>query len=496
MNKAVRYMLKVIVQKWWVCAILGVLATLLIVLFMGRGQDVWFDESYSIVLAQQPFDKLLNLTAVDAHPPLYYVLLKVWGELFGWSELALRGLSALLAALTVGVVIVLIRKLFTPRVALASLPFIVLAPFWIRYGYEIRMYALAGLIAALATLVLVSAIRKNNGRLWILYTVLVAAGMYTLYMTVVIWLAHAVWLFIYHRKNFWRQRWVQAMGLAVLLFLPYLGTFADQFIHSALPGIGKVLNITQLGGVASMLFTYTPEWNMGKWSALGLIAVIALTIYLVDRTRRKMSPSIRRSFVLILCLALVPLLFYIFMGLVMMQPFFIPRYMAHVSLFIYAFIGVVAALGWRYGYRSAAGALFALTLALVVWGNVQLFSQGNFNFERMYKPEATKLRQMVDCQKSTVLAGDPYMFMDMQYYFAGCKMYFYSRYPLEYHGGYAWLSDGSRQIKSSDDVAFQHFVHIYWQDAQDVFKPDSRYRLISSEILGKQVVNTYELISE
>lgn len=497
MKKIAAYIAKILEQKWWICVLLAMLASLLLTLFMGKGQDVWFDESYSIIIAQKPLDQLLSLTAVDAHPPLYYVLLKAWGSLFGWSELALRGLSSILAMLTIGVVALMVRKLFSPRIVVASLPLLVLAPFWLRYGYEIRMYALAGLICALASLVLVMAVsRKAGSWWWILYGVLVALGMYTLYMTAVIWLAHVVWLFIYHRRGFWQQQWVRAYALAVLLFLPYMSTFIYQYSHSALPGIGKPLNLTQLGGIESMLFIYTPEWSVGKWSAIGLVASAGLTLFLAYRIYKVASISTRQRFVYIASLALVPIVFYVLLGLAMSQPFFIPRYSAHISLFIYLLVAITIGLGWRYGFRKLAMTLFALTTALLVYGNVQLAQAGNFNFERMYRPEATKIRKMVDCPKSTIVAGDPYMFMDLQYYFDGCDLRFYNSYTLDYQGGYAWLSNSKYQIKSASDIKFKNFVHIYWQDAQSTLKPDNRYRLLSTEQLGKQTIDTYELISE
>src|SRR6266498_48084 len=59
-------------------------------------QSFWFDEAYSVVQARKPLGDLLAATAADTQPPLYYLLLGLWGGLFGDSEPALRSLSALL----------------------------------------------------------------------------------------------------------------------------------------------------------------------------------------------------------------------------------------------------------------------------------------------------------------------------------------------------------------------------------------------------------------
>ena len=497
MKRRTNLVVELLVKRWPVVVCITMLASLVLVLFLGKGQDVWFDEGYSIILAQQPVDELLRLTGVDAHPPLFYLVLKAWGSVFGWTELSLRMLSALLATATVGVVALLVRRLFTARVALAVLPFLVLAPFWLRYGYEIRMYALAGLIGALASLVLLRAVSTGaDRRWWGLYGVLVALGMYTLYMTAVIWLAHLVWLLIYHRRRFWRQPWFWSYALAGLLLLPYVSTIIYQLTHSALPGIGWVLNLTHIGEVASILLIYTPEWSVVGWSALGVLTVIGLSMYLFDRVRHQSTAAMRQSLGFITCLAVVPFLFFLLISLPMSQPFFIPRYLAHTSLFIYALLGVIVALGWQVGYRKASFVLGSLSLLLLGWGVGQLAQAGNFNFERMQRPQTVKVSQQIDCKKSVIIADDAYTYMNDYYYLGNCDMRFYSPQPLWFSGGYAWLANSSDRLAQSSDLKAERIVHLYWNNLQPAFRPDDRYRLVSSVTHDRQVTDTYELRAE
>lgn len=496
-HKVINFIKLVITRRFGLIIGIAMLATLSLVLFMGRGQNVWFDENYSIILAKEPVGELLKLTGVDAHPPLFYLLLKAWGSVFGWSELALRTLSGVLAAATVGVTALLLRRLFSPRVALASLPFLVLAPFWIRYGYEIRMYALAGFIGALASLVLLKAAElKTDRRWWVLYGLLVAAGMYTLYMTAVIWLAHTIWLFAYYGRKFWKQPWFWSLVAAVVTVLPYVPTIFFQLTHSALPGIGVELNLTHVGELASMVLIYTPEWSVGKWATLGIVATLALTVYLLDRARHRMTTTPRRRLSLLLCLALVPIGFFLVVSLPLSQPFFVPRYIAHVALFVYALIGVAAALGWRYGYRIASVLLFIVSITLLGWGQGQLAQAGNFNYERMQRPQTSKVRKLIDCNKAMIVADDAYTYINDQYYFQGCDLRFYSQYPIWYQGGYAWLASSDKRIKSPADVDAPVLVHVYWHDNPQTFFPDKRYRLVSSVTYDQQVTATYELIAE
>lgn len=497
MKRRTNAIIEIIIRRWWIVVGIGVLATFALVLYMGMGQNIWFDESYSINLAKQSIPDLLRLTGVDAHPPLFYLLLKVWGSLFGWSELALRSMSALLAALTVGAMAVLLRRLFTARLALVVLPLLVIAPFALRYGYEIRMYALAALIGVLASLTLVHAVQaKTDKRWWGLYIVFVAAGMYTLYMTAVIWLAHVVWLSIRHHRPFWKQPWVRSYIIIGLLFLPYIPTLLFQFTHSALPGIGHRLNLTAIGDVIGQVLVYTPEWSIGGWTALGILALIGLSTYLFIRAFQHATMTSRRSLQLILCLGLVPFVFFVIISLPPIPPIFVSRYLAHVIIFVYAMIGVAAALGWRYGYRKPAVVLYILATTLSLWGDGQLVLAGNFNYDRFQHPQTTKVRKLVDCKKSVIVADDAYTYINNMYYFDGCDMRFYSPYDLPFQGGYAWLSGSSSRLATSKDLNAPSMVHLYWGDNPPSFQPDSRYRLVSSVKYDQQVTDTYTLSEE
>ena len=75
--------------------------------------------------------------------------------------------------------------------------------------------------------------------MWVTYGALVALGMYVLYMTLALWVAHFAWLLWTRRKNLFKQPWVGAYVLSLVTVLCHLPTFIHQLTHSALPGVGK-----------------------------------------------------------------------------------------------------------------------------------------------------------------------------------------------------------------------------------------------------------------
>lgn len=495
MRQKLKQVLKVGTQVWWLWPVLAMVGTFILIMTLSIGQSVWFDEGYSILLAKHPVPELIALTGVDAHPPLYYLTLKGWAETFGWSEYALRSLSALFSSLTVGVVFLLVRRLFTLRTALVTLPFLVFAPFALRYGYEIRMYALAAFIGALATLVLSYAYTSKSKKTWALYAVLVAMGMYTLYMTAALWIAHLGWLLIVKKPKmnlqFFKQPFIVAYVGATILFLVYLPTFVHQLLHSALPGIGSPVNITKLGDIASMTLSFTPEWQVSGLLALGIIAVLGLTVYLLILSRNKLPRSQRPSLYLLVTVILVPLGFFALSSLP--KPIFVDRYIAHIVIFSYALIGVSVALGWRYGKRISASILMVLSLVILIMGTIQLQLVGNYIYERLQYPRTAEIRSSVNCdENTTVVADDPYTYIDSRYYFSDCDLRFFSKDDVKNEGGYAPLHGSDKRIASSNDITSSKIIHLHWQGATPQFVPNLNYKLVESREYDKQVVDVYE----
>lgn len=493
---------------WWPLVALAGIAVYVIAMLFARHQSIWFDEGYSILLAKSHWADLFALTAVDAHPPLYYALLKIWGSLFGFSEFALRSFSALLLSGAVVAGLALLRRLFSAKVALLALPFLIFAPFLIRYGYEVRMYSMATLIGVAATYVLVSAREHRGWWRWGVYAALVALGMYTLYMTLVIWLAHVVWLLVVMLKEKKRQpiktwKWLYAFGFAVLLFAAYIPTFIYQTLYSALPGVGSSITLTKFGDMVSVLFTYTPEWNVGGWLTVLIVVGIILVSVVGARVYRLLSKQQKQYYLLIVALTLIPIAFYVLTSLPPRTPIYINRYLAHVAIFIYMLVGVTLALGivyrdkWKGHARFVPFAAYAVTLLIVGIGMVQLHTIGNFVFERMQHPQTEQVRQAIACNDATtIVADDPYTYIDSAFYFDGCDLRFFSATPIDYKGGYAMLHDSPLRVEDSLNLDSQTIYRLGWVGQEPSFVVDGRYKLVHSEEHDKELLEKYELTSE
>jgi uncharacterized membrane protein len=104
---------------------------------------LWFDEIFSIHVAEHSWDSILGFVAQDLiHPPLFYPLLKVWISFGGDGLLWVRVFPVIFAVLALIPFFLLCRelKLRFGAIALALFVIAVNGPL-IKYSQEVRMYA-------------------------------------------------------------------------------------------------------------------------------------------------------------------------------------------------------------------------------------------------------------------------------------------------------------------------------------------------------------------
>lgn len=480
------------------CAI----GAMLLSLSIGIRQSVWFDEAYSILLAKQSWEQLLYLTSIDTHPPLYYLLLKVWATIFGWGELALRSLSILAFGGSVFMGGLLVRRLFGIRIALIAVVLMVLSPFMLRYGFEIRMYALGSLIGVAATYVLIVAqqarVTAERIRYYVLYALLVALGMYTLYYMALLWIAHLVWLiWMEWRRSrsvarLARAPWLFAYAGAVTLFLPWLPTFLKQFGNGALAPIAEAVTLENMISIVSFLTVYEPLERLGPTLSLIVAAAILTIGWLAVRAFRFVTAKERPYLVLLAMYLLVPIAVLAVVGFV--RPMFVERYLSHVAIGATLFLSVAIGIVWSRAKHLGRWAIGGLAAVFLI-GVLQLTVLGNYNFQRSNQPAAQQIAALVqDCHDGvTVLAGDPYVAIELLYYLDACPVYFYD--PSDYLiGGYAPLNESDLQVKDPvSELPVDRPIHyVYFDQAAVDFSANRS--LLDRRAFGPVSLDTFNAV--
>ena len=128
--------------------ILGILS-FFVCLFQAFGQDIWFDEVFSVNFIQHSYKEIAVLTGKDVHPPLYYWYLKLFHDIGkvlvpAASSIVLCKLASMLPFVGIFVyTLTAIRKNFGLHVAGLFWFLVMTMPQISNYMVEIRMYSLA-----------------------------------------------------------------------------------------------------------------------------------------------------------------------------------------------------------------------------------------------------------------------------------------------------------------------------------------------------------------
>jgi uncharacterized membrane protein len=141
--------------------------------------SLWYDELYSVVIrSQYPFWQLV--LADDPHPPLYYLMLGSWLDVFDTSAVAARSLSAVFGVGAVAAGYVAGTELQDRTTGLVTAGCIAVAPVHVQFSQTARMYSLAMLCTTLSFATFATLYRADDQRRqYIRYIVTVTALVYT-----------------------------------------------------------------------------------------------------------------------------------------------------------------------------------------------------------------------------------------------------------------------------------------------------------------------------
>ena len=166
----------------------------------------------------------------ETHPPLHFMALHAWRQVFGESDLAARGLSVFMSLLAIALLYDVARLLHGPTVALWACLLMALAGAQIQYAQEARNYTmlLALTLAAASAVVRVEKLGVNNRRLLALGASLLATCL-THYLAAGACAALAVYALVRLRARLRDLRLVAlSFAAAGVVFLAAWGPFLYQ----------------------------------------------------------------------------------------------------------------------------------------------------------------------------------------------------------------------------------------------------------------------------
>lgn len=334
-------------------------------------RNLWWDEGFSAWIAQLPALQLVERTASDVHPPLYYLLLHYWQAAAGAGDFALRFLSVAAGVLGVAFIYQLAAALGDRRAGSLAAFFLAISPFAVVWSQEMRMYTWAALWTTAGLWAAWRLWQTGRWRYWAVYVLACAAALWTLYLTATLLLiTNFAFLFAWRQRR-WNRRllmqWLAAQVAVVALFLPWLvfmlprAFFGWNAAEAFSPLFFLQLYATTLAaGVSENLERYLLP-------TLAVMAIFtAVTVLLWLRSRR----TAQRAGLIMLLAGLILPAALVYLGALPFDLFYsvrlAPRYFFPLAVCFYSLLalGLAAQADRRRWLTAAATGLVTVTALL------------------------------------------------------------------------------------------------------------------------------------
>lgn len=269
------------------------------------------------------FDTIKLLTKEDAkHTPLYFVMLRLWVDLFGNSLATMRSLSAIISLFVFPCIYWLCIELFKrPLVGLTGVALAATSPFHILYAQEARMYSLQMVMVLLSSAALLRAIRINSKQSWGIYSLSLLLSIYTHSLSLFVALAHGIYVVTAYgfRRSKITFYYLIATFISFLGFVPWLYfiiTNSEQ-VSSSMEWSTQAVPLSSLMrhwviNLSRVFVDFSPSSNLENFSIFNnpfsvfciaiILVLVGYSIYFIVRN------SHRRTWIFVLTLIVIPFL--------------------------------------------------------------------------------------------------------------------------------------------------------------------------------------------
>ncbi|HEX6303888.1 MAG TPA: glycosyltransferase family 39 protein [Anaerolineales bacterium] len=420
-------------------------------LYLLADKSIWLDEAFSIIISQRDLAGVLEMIVrTDTHPPLYYLLLKMWLSL-GEGEAWVRLLSTLFSLAAIPAMYNLAGELYENKwVGLIGATILTFSPFQVWYAQEARMYAMLTTFVLASAYFLIRGLRHGARRDWVGYVLTTALALYT--DNGAIWYVATITIFYMLSFKRFRGRfrqWILSQIAVGLLYLPWLPFFwrqtrlvTEDFWLPA-PDFHTVL--------ATFLDFHSLNFPLIELSLI-YMAMIFVWAYIIPReTWQRRLASLWW---------IVPLIISLLLSL--RQPIFLSRNLIVASLGYYL---LIAGTIWQFKTRKA---ILALLLPLIAMNLVSIGYNARVEEKEDWRSVAGYVAQEIEDRPGGLVVFNPgYTELPFSYYFERHDV------PIRaqgYPGDEVLLHPQPRQVE--DIGALMEGVPYVWLVERDIESDD------------------------
>lgn len=266
------------------------------------------------LLAYQQFVPGLTLTDMVVrkgtedvqHPPVYYILLRVWAQLWGTTPTITRGFSSLLSLLLFPALYWLCLELFESRLSgWVAIALFAVSPLHLVYAQEVREFELWTVLILVSSALLLRAIRAPSRQNWIGYGLSILVACYTALFSVFIAVGHFAYILVVDPDHHFRQPFrvgartisgLVTLLLVAVLFLPWLYFMISASDIFGMTTSWTAISVPWLDSLRATMFNFSysfVDFNLNSSDTIAYVLAIPMLVlqgyamYVLCRTAPK-----------------------------------------------------------------------------------------------------------------------------------------------------------------------------------------------------------------
>ncbi len=201
----------------------------LILRSISLNQSLWLDEAINVLAVKNNsvWNLVTEYSKADFHPPGYFILLWLWTQIGGISEIWVRIPSVIAGVLTIYVAYLIGKRINSIKLGLITAFLLAVNPLHIYYSQEARMYSIAAFGVALNFLMFLRFLKNEKGSsLW--YAATLPMIFLFDYLAYFIFPVHIFWIFLENKRLF--KKWFLLIIPAVIFLILWSLIFIPQLL--------------------------------------------------------------------------------------------------------------------------------------------------------------------------------------------------------------------------------------------------------------------------
>ncbi len=289
--------------------------------------SLWHDELMTFYRIQGTFSDTLSTLLISPFPPLYYILMKFWTNIFGYSELALRFPSLIFSTLTILYLYLLTKKIFNKNTALIASFVLAIFPYAINYAQEAKMYSMVWFFSLASFYHFLNFMESPSKKNTILYTIFTILMIYTLYFGFLILITELICFLLYPKRKPVKEMVIVLLS-TLLLYFPWIKIALSNISNKS--GIEWILQtknyFSALKQIFSDIFRTNNKIELIIYTLLILLCISSL--FLIKGKKEKINSWKNNS---LLLLTFLPITLIILID-IFSNPILVTRYIGFIHI--------------------------------------------------------------------------------------------------------------------------------------------------------------------